>query len=126
MTEPTATDWKCAVCGALSPDRAPTCSCATNVVFSLTLKASAWKAGSTHDGKTPNLDRQIACLRREIALRKNVYPGWVRSKRMKPDDAKLEIEAMQAAHDNLMLIKEGRLIAVLGGTIPQREAPHES
>lgn len=63
---------------------------------------------------TVTIDQQIACLRREIAMRKNVYPKWVANGRLKQPAATAEIEAMQAAHDSLMAIKEGRLVPAPG------------
>lgn len=43
-----------------------------------------------------SLDDQIACARRELALRKRVYPNWVTAKRMNPLKAENEIDAMAA------------------------------
>jgi hypothetical protein len=40
---------------------------------------------SDHRGYT--LEAQIACVRRELALRKGVYPKWVLSGRMKAEEA---------------------------------------
>ncbi len=54
---------------------------------------------SEHRGYT--LDAQLACIRRELALRKNVYPKWVSAGRMKPEAADHEINCMQAVHDTL-------------------------
>jgi hypothetical protein len=48
------------------------------------------------------LRQQIACLKREIALRKNVYPKWVESGKMRSSEADYEIEAMTAALHTLM------------------------
>jgi hypothetical protein len=42
------------------------------------------------------LDAQIACVKREIALRKNVYPKWVMSGRMRAEAADHEINCMIA------------------------------
>ena len=39
---------------------------------------------------------QIRCVGREIGLRRNVYPKWVASGRMKQQDADREIAAMEA------------------------------
>ena len=47
------------------------------------------------------LTEQLAEVRREIALRKNVYPKWVAAGRLKPAAAARQIEAMQAVHDTL-------------------------
>jgi hypothetical protein len=42
------------------------------------------------------LDEQIACVRREIAMRKRVYPDWVDRRRMSPQKAQHETAAMEA------------------------------
>ena len=42
------------------------------------------------------IDRQIACVLREIALRKKVYPGWVQQRRMTEQEALREIDTMEA------------------------------
>jgi len=44
---------------------------------------------------------QIRCVRRELAMRQNAYPKWVKSGRMKQEDADKEIAALQAVHDSL-------------------------
>lgn len=54
----------------------------------------------------PDLDAQIKCVKREIALRKNVYPKFVNSGRMKEAEADHEIAAMTAALHTLMGLKE--------------------
>ena len=51
----------------------------------------------------PTFDEMIACVRRELALRKRVYPRWVRSDRMSQQQADHEIACMQAIHDHLMI-----------------------
>lgn len=38
----------------------------------------------------------LACAKRELALRRNVYPRWVGAKRMTVFKAEEEIEAMAA------------------------------
>jgi hypothetical protein len=40
------------------------------------------------------LNDQIECAERELAIRKQVYPGWVDKGRMAPDKANHEIECM--------------------------------
>lgn len=47
------------------------------------------------------LDRQIACVRREIAMRHRVYPHWVESKKMTQVKADEEIAAMEAVLETL-------------------------
>lgn len=45
---------------------------------------------------TPDLSAQVACVAREIAMRKRVYPKWVAAGKMKPDAADREIATMEA------------------------------
>lgn len=62
------------------------------------------------------LEQQIAEVAREIALRRNVYPKWVESKRLTQQKADQQIAAMQAALDTLILLREiaqGRLADVM-------------
>jgi hypothetical protein len=44
----------------------------------------------------PDLPAQIACVKREIAMRLRVYPKFILSGKMKPADADREIATMQA------------------------------
>lgn len=46
---------------------------------------------------------QIACVRRELALRKNVYPGFVKRGKMSQEEADKEIDRMQAVHDTICM-----------------------
>ena len=39
---------------------------------------------------------KLACVERELAMRRNVYPKWVKSGRMKADSAEHQIRAMEA------------------------------
>lgn len=41
-----------------------------------------------------SLAEQVACVKRELALRRNVYPGWVRNGKMTQAKADHEIECM--------------------------------
>ncbi len=65
----------------------------------------AWKAwGNNQEREQPMtilVKDQIACVRRELALRKNVYPGFVKKGRMTQEAADREIAAMQAVHDSI-------------------------
>lgn len=57
---------------------------------------------SEHDqGAAPSIADQIACVRREIAMRARVYPKWIASGRLKPEEAAREQARMQAVHDSL-------------------------
>ncbi len=60
------------------------------------------------DNRGYTLEAMIACVRRELAMRKNVYPKWVESGRMKPDDADHQINCMQAVHDKLSELQQER------------------
>jgi hypothetical protein len=40
-------------------------------------------------------EQKMYCAKREVALRRQVYPGQVRLGRMEPDEAKQEIAKMQ-------------------------------
>jgi hypothetical protein len=42
------------------------------------------------------IDDEIACVRREIAMRQRVYPAWVAKGKMKQEKADHEIAAMRA------------------------------
>lgn len=55
---------------------------------------------------TITLEQQIACVRRELALRQRVYPKWVATSRMKQAEADKELAAMQAVHDTLAALAE--------------------
>jgi hypothetical protein len=48
------------------------------------------------DADEYTLEAQMACVKREIALRQRVYPKWVQSGRMKLDMADREIACMTA------------------------------
>ena len=45
---------------------------------------------------TPKTNTEIlACARRELVLRRSVYPRWVEGGRLSPEKAKHEIECME-------------------------------
>jgi hypothetical protein len=48
---------------------------------------------------------QIACVRREIAMRERVYPKWVNAGRMKAEAAEREIAAMRAVLKTLLSLQ---------------------
>lgn len=48
-----------------------------------------------------SLDRQIDCVRREIAMRKRAYPRWVEAGRMTQQKADDEIAVMEAVLSTL-------------------------
>lgn len=53
------------------------------------------------------LDQEIASLKREIAMRKNVYPKWVSLGKMRAAESEHEIGAMTSALHRLIKLKDG-------------------
>ena len=41
-------------------------------------------------------DEKLKCAKRELAMRLNVYPKWIQSGRMKPEQSAYEISVMRA------------------------------
>lgn len=54
---------------------------------------------------TITIDDQIACARRELALRKNCYPNWIQKGRLRRENADREIAAMSAILETLEKVK---------------------
>lgn len=52
------------------------------------------------------IDAMVKCAARELAMRRNVYPKWVQSGRMKAEAADHEISCMQAIVDTLNAIRD--------------------
>ncbi|OGV45827.1 MAG: hypothetical protein A2017_18170 [Lentisphaerae bacterium GWF2_44_16] len=52
-----------------------------------------------------SIERQIACVKREIKMRENVYPKWVLSGRMSVETSKEEIEAMKGVLETLQEVE---------------------
>ena len=52
-----------------------------------------------------SLKDQISCVGREIAMRKRVYPHWIRNGRMKEGAAREEIRRMEAVLATLQNIQ---------------------
>lgn len=50
---------------------------------------------------TVPLDRQIACVRREVQTRNRFYPRWIAMGKMTQDEADRQIEAMAAVLETL-------------------------
>lgn len=53
-----------------------------------------------------SLREQIACVKREIAIRERVYPKWIESKRITADQCRNEIECMKAVLDTLQKLPD--------------------
>ena len=47
------------------------------------------------------IERQIACVRREISMRRHVYPGWVERGKMTQGQADEQIACMEAVRATL-------------------------
>lgn len=54
------------------------------------------------------IERQIAAVRREVSMRRRVYPRWIASGKMSQDQADREIEAMVAAQATLEQLRTER------------------
>lgn len=52
------------------------------------------------------IDEQLACAKRELALRHNVYPKWIANRRMTQDKAAHEIDCMEAIVATLQYRKD--------------------
>lgn len=63
----TDTEWKCAGCGAASPDRVRVCSCPTSVVYKPN-GPQAWKVGEEYEPPHIEMERlrRIAGLARKF------------------------------------------------------------
>lgn len=60
----------------------------------------------------PSLDQQIAEIKREIAIRKNVYPKWVAADKMRQAESDLAIASLTAALHTVMAVKRLRATMV--------------
>ena len=54
-----------------------------------------------------SIERQIACVKREISKREHVYPRLVASDKMRPEKAAEEIECMKAIQQTLEMVRDG-------------------
>lgn len=52
------------------------------------------------------IDEQMACVEREIKMRRRVYPRWVQDGRMTQAKADSEVRAMEAVAETLRGIQE--------------------
>jgi hypothetical protein len=43
-----------------------------------------------------SLERQISCVKRELAIRERVYPQWVKGGTLTPESMKRELDGMRA------------------------------
>ncbi|HUC70346.1 MAG TPA: hypothetical protein VMS01_04060 [Stellaceae bacterium] len=61
---------------------------------------------------------QIACVKREIALRERVYPKWVAGGRMKQEAADRELTTMRAVLATMLAVDEW-MVSGRGKTLAQ-------
>lgn len=54
------------------------------------------------------IERQIECIRREVNMRRRVYPRWVAAGKMSQAKAAEEIEVMEAVQAHLGSIQAGQ------------------
>lgn len=59
-------------------------------------------------GAPVSLEDQITCAKRELAMRKRMYPTWVNAKRLNHLKAENEIAAMAAIVTTLEGLKKGK------------------
>jgi hypothetical protein len=52
------------------------------------------------------IEQQIACVKRELMLRRRNYPKWVAAGTMTEQRAHEQIELMEAVHDELERIRK--------------------
>ena len=56
-----------------------------------------------------SLDDQIKAVGRELGMRRNVYPKFIKSGRMTEEKAMQEIHAMEAVYETLKAVKAGNV-----------------
>lgn len=54
-----------------------------------------------------SLSEQVAELKRELAIRERVYPGWVKGGRLKQADSDRQMGRLTAALHTLMALETG-------------------
>lgn len=62
-----------------------------------------------------DIDRQIACVRREISMRRKVYPRWTATGKMTQDEADRQISTMEAVQATLESVRSERQAQVAPG-----------
>lgn len=72
-----------------------------------TLAAAGRAIGGTPDASGPAWRDMVAELRREIALRRRLYPRWLAEKRIAEPAARKQIEGIEAAHWRLWIAGDG-------------------
>ena len=59
-----------------------------------------------------SLDAQLACVRREHALRQRVYPRWVATNKMTQAQADHELATMEAVYRSLLTLQDAQTARV--------------
>lgn len=62
-------------------------------------------SGDSRERPAIDLAKQIACVAREIALRRSAYPKWVAAGKMKQEKASEELAAMEAVIETLKRVQ---------------------
>ena len=55
--------------------------------------------------ETPTLSEQLACVERELGMRKRTYPRWVANGKLNQAAADLEMRRMEAVRDTLKRVQ---------------------
>ena len=64
------------------------------------------------------IDEQIKCVGRELGLRRNVYPKFIKSGRMTAEKAAYEIQCMDAVYQTLKQLGDGTACKPQAGEQP--------
>lgn len=62
-----------------------------------------------------DIDRQIACVRREVSMRRKVYPGWIQRGKMTQEEADRQLSTMEAVQATLEQLRDERAAKVNPG-----------
>ncbi|MEO6711374.1 MAG: hypothetical protein ABI054_09615 [Planctomycetota bacterium] len=54
------------------------------------------------------IEQQIAAVRRELSMRRHLYPGWINGGRLTQEKSDMEIAAMEAVLATLLELKAER------------------
>ena len=58
------------------------------------------------------LNRQIACVKREVSMRRRVYPRWVENGKMTQRESDRQLEAMEAVQATLQALQDAAALMV--------------
>lgn len=80
-------------------------STAESLNHRLTPREQSSKAGTSNTELRVPISEQLACAKRELALRRSAYPKWVASGRWRQDQADKELARMEAIIATLEKLK---------------------